>query len=69
MQTLDPWTCDDCGHVNAPDSPVCHCYFWLDDLLANHGLEITTSEQLAERRRKAFADTEAAYQAMMRKEQ
>lgn len=27
----DPWTCEDCGHVNSPDSPVCRCYFWDDE--------------------------------------
>lgn len=26
--TPDPWTCDECGHVNSPDSPVCPCEFW-----------------------------------------
>jgi hypothetical protein len=30
-QHPDPWTCDECGHVNAPDSPVCRCYFWDDE--------------------------------------
>lgn len=28
-----PWQCDECGHVNSPDSPVCLCYFWDDETI------------------------------------
>lgn len=28
-----PWQCDDCGHINSPESPVCLCYFWDDETI------------------------------------